>query len=351
QEALSRITYQICVRDNHISIRKADFSQTGISDLEEELNRFFGQFIGSKAEFPVTDRDGWDPDPVEAEIIKGLVRLFPEEFQGLFSLVRDRNQFVPEELIRYHEDLGFYTVWLEYIMPKQEQGLSFCFPMITDRSESFMASNCFDLILADQMLKEGRQAIRNNLILKPEEHIMVLTGPNQGGKTTFVRMLGQLFYLGALGVPVPGTVVRMFLPDHIYTHFERQEMQSSQSGKLRDDIIRIYDILKEATDRSLILINEMFASTTLADAAWLGRKILKQISQIGAICLYVTFINELSSFLPGTVSLISEIGEDMEERTYKISRARADGKAYARSMAEKYSLTRESIRERIGAGS
>jgi hypothetical protein len=92
----------------------------------------------------------------------------------------------------------------------------------------------------------------------------------------------------------------------------------------------------------------MFSSTTLRDAAWLGKKILNDIDRIGCLSLYVTFINELSSYLPGTVSLISQIGDDGEERTYQIIRADSDGRAYAKSMVRKYGLTYESISERIG---
>ena len=282
-------------------------------------------------------------------ILEKLILLFPEAFSHLSHFAENHSHFVPKQLTAYHQDLGFYTVWLEYILPMQEKGFSFCFPMITDYGDGFMASNCFDLILANQMLTDSSSLIRNNLVLKPNEHILVLTGPNQGGKTTYARTLGQLFYLGSLGIPVPGTAVKLFLPDQIFTHFERQESQHTLNGKLKDDIIRIHDILENCTERSLIIINEMFASTTLLDASWLGKKILSRIDRIGAFCLYVTFINDLAGYLPDTVSLMSQIGEDGEMRTYQIIRARSDGKAYARSITRKYSLTYDDISERIGS--
>ncbi|MFT4004436.1 MAG: hypothetical protein QM683_01805 [Lacrimispora sp.] len=178
--------------------------------------------------------------------------------------------------------------------------------------------------------------------------MIIVTGPNQGGKTTFARMMGQLHYMASLGLFVPGTGAKLFLPDHIFTHFERQENQAAFSGKLQDDIIRIHEILSRATSNSLIVINEMFASTTLQDAVWLGKKVMKQISEMDALCVYVTFLEELSTFDDKTVSMVSTVEPDKRTRTYKIVRKPADGKAYAAFIAQKYHLTYEDIKERIG---
>lgn len=352
KQKMQEIIYQINIRDNHITIKKQGkdvFDKEGKTAFEEEINQFFGTFTSSRTTFSSLISEDLELNLVEEQILEALMKLFPEPFSHLEKYYKKQWSFVPKELIDYHQDIGFYMVWLEYILPKQDAGLSFCFPMITESSGEFMAANCFDLMLADQMGEEEQQLIRNNLILHPGEHILVLTGPNQGGKTTYARMLGQLFYLASLGIPVPGTVVKIFLPDHIFTHFERQESQETLNGKLKDDIVRIHDILEKASSKSLILINEMFSSTTLRDAEWLAKKILDQIDEIGCFCLYVTFINALSDYIPGTVSLISQIGEDGEKRTYQILRSDSDGRAYAKSMVNRYALTYESIAERIGS--
>jgi DNA mismatch repair ATPase MutS len=350
---LNGIGFQIEIKDNHIVIRKLtdeSLYMEGTTEFEREIHGFFDQFISDEMKFVSNISDSWDLNPVEEMILNALMQIYPEPFSHLAHFFKKQHNFAPKELIAYHQDIGFYTVWLEYILPKQLEGLNFCFPMITSRRKEIMLSNCFDLVLADQMIQENQVVIRNNLVLSPEEHIMVLTGPNQGGKTTYARMIGQVFYLASLGILVPGSAVTLFLPDQIFTHFERQESQETLNGKLKDDIVRIHDILQKATENSLILINEMFSSTTLRDAAWLGKKIFNDIDRIGCLCLYVTFINELSTYLPGTVSLISQIGEDGEKRTYQIIRSGSDGKAYASSMVKKYALTYEAIQERIGSG-
>jgi hypothetical protein len=344
--ALAAIDYTIEIRGDRVRVSPYE----GEADYGEEIHASFERFRQGRVD---NYRFRYDRDPhmnhIEAQILDLVAKLNPEPFADLAAF-RDRNaDFLDATLERLDREVQFYLAYLDYIEPLRAAGLSFCEPKVGDDLRAVRATDAFDLALAAKLVGEGDPVITNDWELSGEERIFVVSGPNQGGKTTFARTFGQLHYLARLGLGVPGREARLLLSDRIFTHFERQEDHSNLSGKLEDDLVRVRGILDAATPRSVVVMNESFSSTALEDARLLGRRVLEALSELGLLCVYVTFVDELASLNEKTVSMTSTVDpEDPATRTFKVIRRPADGRAYAIAIAEKYRLTYEQLTERIG---
>jgi len=343
--ALGRVRYCTRIRGPRVDVRRYE----GEADYSAEVLKTFERFQqGAPRDYLIRYRSRPGMNHVAAQIVERVARLFPEEFAALARFNRQHADFLDDGIRRADRELRFYLAYLDYIKPLKQAGLRFCFPEVSSTSKEVSAAGTFDLALARKLVTAGKPVVTNDFHLTGSERVLVVTGPNQGGKTTFARTFGQLHHLAGLGCPVPGSAARLFLPDQIFTHFDREEDLARMNGKLKDDLVRIAETLRAATADSVIILNETFASTTLHDAEFLGTRLLTKVMQLDAPCVYVTFVDELASLGPAVVSMMSTIVPSRPaERTFKVVRKPADGLAYALAIAEKYDLTYDRLRERL----
>jgi DNA mismatch repair protein MutS len=343
---LAAITYQVRIRGPRVEVSRYD----GEPDYSAEIQNTFARFQqGAVKDYRVEYRTWPGMTHVGAQIAELVARLYREEFAALTAYCTEHAGFADTVVRRFDRELQFYLAYLDYIRPLRAAGLAFCYPDLAAGSKDIFAGDTFDLALAAKLTAQGKPVVTNEFRLSGPERVIVVSGPNQGGKTTFARTFGQLHHLACTGCPVPGSAARLFAYDQIFTHFEREEDLDDLTGKLEDDLLRIQKALLAATEDSIVIMNEIFTSTTVADARFLGEKVLAKVIELDLLCVYVTFIDELASAGPTVVSMTSTIVPgNPAERTYKVVRKQADGLAFALAIARKHGVTYDQLKERLG---
>ena len=104
---------------------------------------------------------------------------------------------------------------------------------------------------------------------------------------------------------MPGREARLLLFDQLFTHFERKEKVENLRSKFEDDLMRVHQILQRATPRSVVVMNESFSTTTVKDAVFIGREVMRRIIARDLICVFVTFVEELARLSDTSVSMVS----------------------------------------------
>lgn len=348
RDRLAGVHYCLLISPGRIRVSPYEGQSDYGAEILADFERFRqGETVGRRSRF----RSGEVMNHIEEAVLDRVALLHPEVFAELEAFRRRYADFVEPGVAAFDREIQFYLAYRALIAPLEKAGLPFCLPELLEGGKGgreVAARGVFDLVLADRLVREGGRVVLNDFRLSGPERFLVVSGPNQGGKTTFARAFGQLHQLAALGCPVPGRQARLLLCDGLFTHFAHGEDPADLNGALHDDLVRIRGVLERATPAGVVVLNEVFSSTTLEDAVLLGTRTLEQLVDRGLIGVCVTFADELSTLGEATVSMVAAVGPDAAATpTHRIERRAADGISHAVAVAERHGLTYERLAERI----
>ena len=194
------------------------------------------------------------------------------------------------------------------------------------------------------------EIVCNDLQFTQARSVLILTGPNQGGKTVFTQGIGLAFLLAQHGVFAPCRKGRLHLCDSIFTHFPADENRTVSFGRLGEEAVRFRDICKAATADSLLLFNESFATTSHTESLYIAKNALQYLCVLGARTCFNTHMHELAAdtdalrteqAVCGAASIV--MGKRGTPEAYRVREAPPDGISDARAIAEQYGITFEQL--------
>ncbi len=284
---------------------------------------------------------------LENEVIKLFAKKHKRFFAEAENLLKNSKEYTDSVMMRFRQEIPYYLGFLTFREEMEKQGFSFSTPVI-DCEKKPEASALYDLALACLCVEqdERREVISNDMDYRDGESFFVVTGPNQGGKTTFARSLGQLVYFAKMGLDVPAKFATIPYFTNILTHFSVEESVETGRGKLMEELTRLVPMMKEKADGSFVIINELFTTAANYDACIMGKKVLQYFIDKGCMGIYVTHLIELAKANEKVVSLRA-ILDEQQRQTYKIERQEAQELAGTGNLVKKYRLTYEQIKERF----
>jgi MutS domain V len=191
-------------------------------------------------------------------------------------------------------ELGFYVGCLnlhEQLVAKDQPT---CFPTPLPAQEpEFALDGLYDAALAFHL---GGRVIGNDVDADGKE-LVIVTGANQGGKSTFLRSVGQAQLMMQAGMFVPARSLRANVCSGVFTHFKREEDASMTRGKLDEELNRMSEIAEVITPGSLLLCNESFASTNESEGSEIARQVVRAMVDAKVKVFFVTHLFDLSNSL------------------------------------------------------
>lgn len=219
------------------------------------------------------------------------------EDAALVHILRAINQFT-SSIIHFFEALrfetGFYVGCMNLHDTLLKIGVVTSFPIPEDMDKTTLIFN--SLYDAGMAIENKNIPVSNDLYAR-NKTLFIITGANQGGKSTFLRSIGLAQIFMQCGAFVPASSYYSNVCDCIFTHFTREEDAGMNSGKLDEELSRMNNIVNRITPHSLLLMNEPFATTTERDGSRIAADMVTAFYELGIKVLLVTHLYEFPSLI------------------------------------------------------
>jgi DNA mismatch repair ATPase MutS len=211
------------------------------------------------------------------------------------NLVANSVQQSVEHVLRFFVtlcvEIGFYVACVNLSERLADKGEPICFPVAVPAGEPALSGRglydvCLTLTIEQRIVSNELNADRKTLVM--------ITGANQGGKSTLLRSLGLAHLMMQSGMFVGAQSFRASICADVFTHYKREEDATMHSGQLDEELARMSEIAGQITPNSILLCNESFASTNEREGSEIARQVVRAMLDKQIRVFFVTHMYDLA---------------------------------------------------------
>ncbi len=325
--------------------------------------------VSGQYALPIDPELGWAVEPMMVPLFNDLSKVLERTTLPIANQLKRYAILQNNLLINLRPGLIFYLGAVRFIRCLQDHGLPMCQPDIASSSMRICkVRDSFNVNLALRNLIDGQNLAdvitMNDIDIGPDGQILILTGPNQGGKTTYMVGVGLVQVLAQVGCFIPGKQAEIRPVDNIFSHFPLEEKPDTEAGRFGEEAMRLGKIFEQVTRDSLVLLNESLSNTSFGESLYLAQDIVRILRRVGGRVIYATHlyelanrVEELNAFAPGDSKIISVVSSPVDQgsqasqgaikRTYKVEVRPPLGQSYAREIAARYGIGYEQLEKAL----
>jgi DNA mismatch repair ATPase MutS len=316
-ESLTGHLKQLHFRDGELMSAELARDNSGINYVLRSggARRSWKEFVGmeprSVYSFTIPPRDEAGGQSLEDMVSRGINLVANAAAQSA--------DHVSSYFTMLRAELGFYVSCLNLHQQLVERGLPVTFPDPVPWSPAAFA--CDDLRDASLTLRADR--VTGNDVAADGKALVIITGANSGGKSTFLRSTGLARLMMQCGMFVTARYLRASTCAQIFTHFIREEDPDMISGRLDEELKRMSAIASQIRPQSLILFNESFAATNEREGSEIGRQVVRALLEADIRVVFVThqfdFADSFRRQSPDSTLFLRAPRQPDGQRTHKLT--------------------------------
>src|SRR5436309_8437564 len=284
------------------------------------------------------------------EMNNELVRLQDEERVEIARILAELTVLIQTSTAQLQHACSL-SAYVELVFAKARFARDFnCVIPAFSRGLLLSLINARHPLLEDNLRREKGCVAPVSLDMDTNRRILVISGPNAGGKTVVLKTVGLFALMAQSGIPVPAEEATLPVCDRILSDIGDQQSITDHLSTFSAHVLVIKSMIESATVRSLVLLAEIGSSTEPGGGAALARAVLEKFREIGALAIATTHYNRLKVYAettPGVANAAMEFNEITLEPTYRLIHGLA-GASSGLKIAERLQLPRPVLEAAIG---